>query len=329
MTAEAARVSRATLPIIDVSSLDSPDIAARRHVAAALREACSTHGFFYIRNHGVPEPLVAAAFAEAQRFFALPAREKAAVDKAKSPANRGYEPLNGQTLEAGAPPDLKEGFYIGPEIAADDPRVLAGKFNQGPNQWPAGLADFRPTMERYFSAMLALGTRLMGGLALSLDLAEDHFAAFCREPIATLRLLHYPPQPANAVPGQKGAGAHTDFGGLTLLRQDDVGGLQVWDQASGGWIHADPVPGTYVVNLGDMIARWTNDRYRSTLHRVVNASGRERYSIPFFFVGNPDHAVSCLPTCLSPGETPRYPPTTVEAHLREMYRRTYGPAKAG
>jgi isopenicillin N synthase-like dioxygenase len=329
MAVEATRVSRATLPIIDVDDLGSPDIAARTHVAAALREACSTHGFFYIRNHGVPEPLVAAVSAEAERFFALPAHEKAAIDKAKSSANRGYEPLSGQTLEAGAPPDLKEGFYIGPEIAADDPRILAGKFNQGPNQWPVGLPDFRPTMERYFSAMLALGTRLMGGLALSLDLAEDHFAAFCREPIATLRLLHYPPQPANAAPGQKGAGAHTDFGGLTLLRQDDVGGLQVWDQASGGWIHADPVPGTYVVNLGDMIARWTNDRYRSTLHRVVNASGRERYSIPFFFVGNPDHAVSCLPTCLSPGETPKYPPTTVEAHLREMYRRTYGPVKAG
>jgi isopenicillin N synthase-like dioxygenase len=328
MAVEAARVSRATLPIIDVSGLGSPDIAARRHVAAALHEACSSHGFFYIRNHGVPEPLVAAVFAEAERLFALPAHAKAAVDKAKSSANRGYEPLSGQTLEAGAPPDLKEGFYIGPEIAADDPRVLAGKFNQGPNQWPASLADFRPTMERYFSVMLALGTRLMGGLALSLDLAEDHFAAFCRDPLATIRLLHYPPQPANAAPGQKGAGAHTDFGGLTMLRQDDVGGLQVWDQASGGWIHADPVPGTYVVNLGDMIARWTNDRYRSTLHRVVNASGRERYSIPFFFVGNPDHAVSCLPTCLSPGETPKYPPTTVEAHLREMYRRTYGPAKA-
>jgi isopenicillin N synthase-like dioxygenase len=329
MAVEAARVSRATLPIIDVSGLGSEDTAARRHVAAALHEACSTHGFFYIRNHGVPEPLVAAVFAEAERLFALPAAEKTAVDKAKSSANRGYEPLSGQTLEAGAPPDLKEGFYIGPEIAADDPRVLAGKFNQGPNQWPAGLADFRPTMERYFSAMLALGTRLMGALALSLDLPEDHFAAFCRDPLATIRLLHYPPQPANAAPGQKGAGAHTDFGGLTMLRQDDVGGLQVWDQASGGWIHADPVPGTYIVNLGDMIARWTNDRYRSTLHRVVNASGRERYSIPFFFVGNPDHAVSCLPTCLSPGETPKYPPTTVEAHLREMYRRTYGPAKAG
>lgn len=329
MPVEAARVSRATLPIIDVGALRSPDIVARRAVAAALKEACSCHGFFYMSSHGVPEPLVAAVFGEAERFFALPAAQKMEVDKAKSSANRGYEPLSGQTLEPGAPPDLKEGFYIGPEIAADDPRVLAGRFNQGPNQWPAGLPGFRRTMESYFSEMLALGTRLMGGLALSLDLPEDHFAAFCREPIATLRLLHYPPQPANAAPGQKGAGAHTDFGGLTLLRQDDAGGLQVWDPASEGWIHADPVPGTYVVNLGDMIARWTNDRYRSTLHRVVNASGRERYSVPFFFVGNPDHAVGCLPTCLAPGETPKYPPTTVEEHLREMYRRTYAPAKAG
>ena len=325
---DAERVSAASLPIIDIGDLASPHLAARRIVAAQLHDACGYNGFFYVRNHGVSEPLVDAVFAEAERFFALPAEQKADVDKAKSGANRGYEPLSGQTLEPGAPPDLKEGFYIGPEHGADDPRVKAGKFNHGPNQWPAGLADFRPIMERYFAGMLALGQRLMGCLALSLDLPEHHFDGFCREPMATLRLLHYPPQPANAAPGQKGAGAHTDFGGLTLLRQDEVGGLQVWDQATGGWIHADPVPGTFVVNLGDMIARWTNDRYRSTLHRVVNGSGRERYSMPFFFVGNPDHEVSCLPTCLSPGETPKYPPTTVEAHLREMYRRTYAP-KAG
>jgi isopenicillin N synthase-like dioxygenase len=110
---------------------------------------------------------------------------------------------------------------------------------------------------------------------------------------------------------------------LTLLRQDDVGGLQVWDQACDGWIHADPLPDTYVVNLGDMIARWTNDRYRSTVHRVVNTSGRERYSVPFFYTGNYTHTVACIPTCLAPGETPKYAPITVGDHLREMYRRTY------
>jgi isopenicillin N synthase-like dioxygenase len=178
-------------------------------------------------------------------------------------------------------------------------------------------------MQNYFDAMLGVGERLTRGLALSLDLPEDHFRAFTTDPMATLRLLHYPPQPANADPGQMGAGAHTDFGGLTLLRQGDVGGLQVWDQSSDSWIHADPEPGTFVVNLGDMIARWTNNRYRSTLHRVVNTSGRERYSIPFFYTGNYDNVVECLPTCLTPGDQPKYPPTTVEAHLREMYRRTY------
>lgn len=324
---EAARVSAASLPIIDISGLASPDPADRRAVAAQLRRACLDKGFFYISNHGIPEDLVARVFAEAAGFFALPLEEKLAVDKAQSRCNRGYERMMGQTLEAGAPPDLKEGFYAGPEHAPDDPRVLAGKFNHGPNQWPVRPEGFHPAMSEYFGRMIDLGHRLMRGLALSLDLDEDHFEAFCSEPMATLRLLHYPPQPADAAPNQKGAGAHTDFGGLTLLRQDMVGGLQVWDQESQGWIHADPVPGTYVVNLGDMIARWTNDRYRSTLHRVVNASGRERYSVPFFYVGNYDHEVACIPTCLDAGETPKYPPITVQDHLAAMYRRTYAPAK--
>jgi len=320
----ATRVSRAALPIIDVGGLSSPHAADRRAVANELRTACAYNGFFYISNHGISAGLVNRVFAEAEAFFVLPAADKVAIDKARSAANRGYEPLSGQTLEIGAPPDLKEGFYLGPEHDPDDPRVRAGKFNHGPNQWPLQLPAFRPVMERYFGEMLVLSERLMEGLALSLDLPETYFASFCRSAMATLRLLHYPPQPANANPGLKGAGAHTDFGGLTLLRQGEIGGLQVWDRASGGWIHADPVPATYVVNLGDMIARWTNDRYHSTLHRVVNTSGRERYSVPFFYVGNYDYRVECIPTCLAPDERPKYPPVTVEAHLREMYGRTYG-----
>lgn len=320
---EAARVSVATLPIIDISGLSSANLIDRKAVGAALRTACLDKGFFYIKNHGVSEALIADVFDEAAAFFALPVDQKAEVDKAKSTCNRGYEPLQGQTLEAGAPPDLKEGYYVGPDHTPDDPRVIAGMFNHGPNQWPSQRPNFKPVMQAYLNEMMALSARMMGGIALSLDLPEDYFDGYNRDPMATVRLLHYPPQPAQARPNQKGAGAHTDFGGLTLLRQDDVGGLQVWDQASDGWIHADPVPETYVVNLGDMIARWTNDRYRSTVHRVVNMSGRERYSAPFFYTGNYAHTVECIPTCLSPGEAPKYPPITVEAHMREMYKRTY------
>ena len=218
---------------------------------------------------------------------------------------------------------MKEGFYLGRDLPAEDPRVQAGRFNHGPNQWPVTLPDFRPAMARYHAAMTGLAEQLMAGLALSLELPEAYFTGFCEDAMATLRLLHYPPQPANAAPGEKGCGAHTDFGGLTLLLQDDNPGLQVWNHRTQDWMDAPPLKGTYVVNLGDMIARWTNDRYRSTLHRVVNLSGRERYSVPFFYGGNPDHLVSCIPTCLEPDEAPRYPSVTVEEHYREMYRRTY------
>ncbi|PZQ50810.1 MAG: isopenicillin N synthase family oxygenase [Rhodovulum sulfidophilum] len=321
---DAARVDAAALPVIDVSGLSSSDPADRARVGAALRAACLDKGFFYCVGHGVPAGLIEAVFAETRALFDQPEPAKLAIEKTKSFANRGYERLRGQTLEAGAPADLKEGFYIGTELPLDDPRVAARRFNRGPNLWPADLPGFRPTMAAYFAAMSELGARLMRGIALSLDLPEEHFAAFSRDPLATLRLLHYPPQPEDAAENEKGAGAHTDFGGLTLLLQDEVGGLQVFDNARGAWIHADPVPGAFVVNLGDMIARWTNDHYRSTLHRVVNASGRERYSVPFFFTGNPDHEVSSL----FPDEAAKYPPTTVEAHIRSMYDKTYVVAKA-
>jgi isopenicillin N synthase-like dioxygenase len=248
------------------------------------------------------------------------------IEKSKvSKANRGYEVLGGQVLEAGAPPDRKEGYYIGLELPARAIRALPpGRFNRGPNVWPADLPGFEPTMAGYFEAMRRLSERLMKGIALSLDLSEDYFDTFKKDPVATLRLLHYPPQREDAAPNEKGAGAHTDWGALTLLLQDEVGGLQVFDKNTDEWIHADPVPGTFVVNLGDALAHWTNDMYKSTLHRVVNASGRERYSVPYFYDGDADYEVVCIPTCLKPGEEPKYAPITVEGHLMNMYRKSYG-----
>lgn len=316
------------LPIIDIASLAADDANARAWVARELRAAALDKGFFYVVGHGVPEPLIEQVFDQAAAFFALPEARKLAVAKSRSRANRGYEPLRGQTLEPGAPADLKEGFYIGPELSPDDPRALAGRFNQGPNQWPARTPGFRPTMEAYRAAMMQVAARLVRALAVSLDLPERALDEFCREPIALLRLLHYPPRASDGAADEKGAGAHTDFGALTLLLQDRNGGLEVYEREAGAWIDAPPIPGSFVVNLGDLVARWTNDRYRSTLHRVVNRSGRERYSVPFFFSGAPDYPIASLPSCLAPGETPRYPPTTVEAHLKACYARTYAPSPA-
>jgi isopenicillin N synthase-like dioxygenase len=312
-------------PVVNFAGMRSANPHDRAAVAASLREACLDKGFLYITDHGISPSLGAEVFAQARRFFALPETVKSQVHMALSPQNRGFEPMRGQTLEAGTPPDVKEGFYIGNDLTEDDPRVLAGVFGHGPNLWPANLPGFREVLMPYFVEMEALSALTMRALALALDLPESYFDHFCEHAVSNLKLLHYPPQPANPLPGEKGCGAHTDWGAITFLAQDDVGGLQVWDAAE-GWIDAPPVPGAFVVNLGDLIARWTNDRFRSTLHRVINRSGRERYSVPFFFTGRGDHEVACLPTCLAEGEPAKYAPITALGHLQEMYERSYTPA---
>ena len=308
------------LPVVDISNLSGSDATARAAAVDAIRSACLDKGFFYCVGHGVSRDLMARVFDQSARFFALPMNSKMESAVAHSKANRGYEPLRGQTLEPDAPPDLKEGYYIGVDVRADDERAF-NSFNTGPNVWPAAMPDFRKTMEAYHDEMRRLTATLLSGLALSLDLAPDYFEDFQTSPIATLRLLHYPAQDANPHPDEKGCGAHTDFGAITILVQDDVGGLEVWDHDEARWIAARPLDGAFIINLGDMMARWTNRRYRSTIHRVINRSGRERYSAPFFFSGNPAHVVACLDSCL--GEQPQFAPITVDDHMRERYSATY------
>lgn len=324
-TLSAAEISPNQLPVIDISGLASSKAEDRKAVGDKIRAACIDNGFFYISNHGISQGLIEAVEQQARGFFSQPDEAKAQVAKTQSKCNRGWEPLKAQSLDVTAPPDLKETFYLGLDLPLDHPMVVAGKFNYGPNQWPVDLPGFKPTMRAYHAAMLDLGERLMVGLALSLELPEDYFEGFDRDPLSTLRLLYYPPQPVDALANQIGAGAHTDYGTLTMLLQDANGGLQVRD-VDGTWIHAKPIPGTFVVNIGDAIARWTNDLYRSTLHRVVNVSGKERHSIPFFYSGNADHPLACIPSCLKPGETPKYPTVTVAEHMQEMYSRSYGAA---
>lgn len=313
------------IPVIDVAALQAGDLAARQATAEQIVTACREVGFFYVKNHGISEQQVATTFAAARQFFALPSARKQAIAIEQSPCHRGYFALGGENLDPlrqqGAG-DLKEGIKIGRDLPPDHPRVQAGTPLHGPNQWPSDWPGWRETMQDYYMACQQLGLRLMRALALALDLPEHYFDAYLREPMATLGPLHYPPQSGSITEAQIGAGAHTDFGCLTLLAQDTSGGLQIRNLA-GEWLDAPPIPGTLVVNIGDMLARWTNDQLRSTLHRVINRSGGERYSLPFFYDPEFDTPLACLETCTGSDNPPRYPPTTAGQYLLDRINETF------
>jgi isopenicillin N synthase-like dioxygenase len=287
-----------SLPVIDVSALRG-DAASDRlaDIAAEIRAASERHGFFYIVGHGLPETQLDDILAHARSLFALPEGAKASMAMDNHHGGRGYARMGGRTSEGALQAAYKEEFYLGPEGPGQENNV-----------WPVELPTFPATMQRYLSDLLTLSSRLMAGFARSLDLPPDYFEPFCTKPIAALRLVRYSPQ-------SEGAGPHADFGSLTILLQDAVGGLQVQDRETGAWIDAPPLRGSFVVNVGDLFERWTNDRYRSSVHRVVPA-GRDRYSAPFFLTGSPKQVIECLPTCLPPGHAALYPPVTVEDHLR-------------
>lgn len=316
----ARRVPFKRIPRVDLGPLIDGSDKAR--AAEAIGKACREVGFLYIENHGVPPDLVARTFAEAERFFALPTEDKMRVAMARSPNHRGYYGLFEENTDPTKTGDLKEGFDIALELGADDPDVIAGKPYHGPNQWPAGLPGFRETLEEYYAAMRGLAATLMRGFALALRLDEDFFDGKIAKPLAQLRTLHYPPQAGHVVEDTLGCGAHTDYGCLTILAQDAVGGLQVQNVA-GDWIAAPPVPGTFVVNIGDQMARWTNGLFAATVHRVINTSGRERYSVPFFFDPDYDAWIECLPSCRDVDHPPKYPPVKAGEYLMQRFNETY------
>ena len=316
------------LPIIDFSGSFSPDVADRRAVAREVHKAARHTGFFYAAGHGIPQAVLDGQLEWTRRLFAMPDSAKQAVAISKSKCMRGYEQMGLQTLDQGSPPDLKESFMLARDLAPEHDYVRRGVPNHGPNQWPDNLPGFREQIETYQKHVEALGQHVMRCLALSLDLPESQFDDGFDEPMCTVRLLHYPPHPVTAADNQLGAGAHTDWGSITMLLQDANGGLEVRN-AAGDWIRATPIPGTFVVNLGDMVRRWTNNLYHSTLHRVRNESGRERYSVAAFFNPNFFYQVECLPTCRSEDQPPVYPVCTVGEHIAEMFRLTYGAKPQG
>jgi len=307
--ADVKSIDTSIVPVIDISGLVSGAPEALRKAADDIRHAAETTGFFYVKNHNIPQELADSAFAIAKEFFALPLADKNQVKV--NEVHRGFIRTGEAKMYDDAKADLKESFVWGLDVGSDDPDYLAGRPLIGPNQWPAKVPAMRQILMEYFDACNQLGWALFKAFATSLEIPPDHFTKTNSKPMTRCSIIYYPPQPEAMGKDQFGVAPHTDFGCLTLLNQDAVGGLQVRDK-NGDWVTAPPVEGTLVVNVGDLMARWTNDRFASTPHRVVNASGRERFSVAVFV--DPDFETDMTPVT-QPGEEAKYDPTTCGDYL--------------
>jgi isopenicillin N synthase-like dioxygenase len=303
------------VPVIDLTPAREGGLAERRRVARQIDDACCDIGFFTIAGHGVPGGVVRDLHEAAHAFFALPTEEKLRAAHPVAGTNRGYHALAGEALahanDEMAPPDLKEFYHVGPVDVSDDPYYTSelGRQFFVPNVWPARPARFRDAAVAYYRTMDALVVSLLRLAALALGVDERFFDDKVTRSIGTMRLNYYPKQTQAPVPGQLRAGAHTDYGSLTILNGEDVpGGLQVRTRA-GDWIDVHTPPEHFVVNIGDLMMRWTNDRWLSNLHRVVNPPlvdglNRPRLSIAFFNHPNYDALIECI----APDGRPKHPP---------------------
>lgn len=300
------------IPVLDWSRFSSG--ADREGFVADLGRACRETGFFLIAGHGIPQSVIDGTFSAADGFFALPEAAKAPLDIRNSKNNRGWTAHGTENLDDTAPGqvDRKEAFNIGLELADDDPRM--GQPFRGPNAWP-DLPGFRERTLAYFDAVHRLGIDLHRAIALDLGLDEHYFEPFLDEPLATLRMLRYPGGSPGA--NEIGAGAHTDYGSITLLMSDGEPGLQV-QPLGGDWTGVPNTPGAFIINIADCLMRWTNDIYISTPHRVL-VPRNPRRSLAFFLDPNPDAVIRALP---GTGQA-KYPPVTGAEYLRMRLDATY------
>lgn len=317
---QAREVNFTEIPVIDFAPMFSKDPAARRQMAAELRRACIDVGFFYLKNHGVDQALIDRTFALAPEFFGLPLDEKLKLHVKNSSNNSGYTPLLEENTDPTARGDLHEAY----DIAAESSDGATQHRLFGKNLWPESPPHFREVMLKYQAAMLELSARLFRAFALALDLPEDYFAKMTDQPTNVLRLLSYPPQDGEIDEKQIGIGAHSDYECFTILAQEvGIPALQVLN-SHGEWIAAPPIPGHYVINIGDQMARWTNDLFASTIHRAINRTGRARRSIPFFCGSNYDTVLNPLPGCVTADRPAKYPPVTAGDYVLSRFDATYG-----
>ncbi|KIY62182.1 Clavaminate synthase-like protein [Cylindrobasidium torrendii FP15055 ss-10] len=318
------------IPIIDISESTSHDPAARRVLADRIRDACVNVGFFYVTNHGVEQGVIEGAVEAGKRFFARPTEEKMKLDIHKTANYKGYTALLGENTDPTGKGDMHEGFDIGWDAGSGGESSATGHDMAGGNVWPDLPDDsFKDPVLQYYHAAVELGQRLFPLFALALDLPENFFEDKTTKPAAIMRLLHYPPQ--NATPETEdgtviGIGAHTDYECFTILWQDKIPALQVMNTEK-RWIDAVPIPGTFVVNLGDQLARWTNDVFKSTVHRAVNKSGTERYSMPLFFGTDYNVRLEPISGCVSEDNPAKYEVVTAGDYVKSRLEATYAESK--
>jgi isopenicillin N synthase-like dioxygenase len=317
--ASAKATQASMIPVIDVSgAVNRTDIQG---VAAAIYKAATDHGFFYISGHGIDQTLLDQAFAVCQDFFALPPAAKQTV--AVNTDQRGWMAQGMSRLPGSKTHDLKEVFFWGTQTAPDDPDLQAGKPLVAINQWPS--QEF-PRLETellpYYDALCDVARHVMAAVAVSLEKPANFFDACYEKPLARGQLVFYPPSTASDEADERfGVAPHTDFGVLTLLLQDSSGGLQI-ENKSGEWIEAPPIAGTLVCNIGDLLARWTNDRFASTLHRVVNRTSNARYSIPVFFDPHTDTIIDPVAFEIA-SEDSKYPAVSVGDHIFRRNKKSF------
>jgi len=316
------------VPTIDLSGWAGGDAATRAEIAAAVDRGCREVGFLQIHGHGIDPDLVDRMLAAVDRLFELPMATKMQYTPVSPDVNNGYSPVGAESLAYSlgvedAPPDLFEAFNLGPEdMDRSDPAVIAELDRIfADNHWPAELPEFREVAMEYFVAVRAFAHRLTSVFAVALGMDEDFFEQFCRHSTDTLRINHFQRTPTmgDPLPGQTRMGAHTDYGIVTVLYGDQVPGLEIVGP-DGGWHSVVPEPGAYVINIGDLLAQWTNDRWRSTVHRVAappagDSTHNRRRSMAFFHDGDWDAIVACLPTCCSADEPALYEPVRALDHL--------------
>jgi len=320
----------AQIPVIDFGPVFGGEPGALRSVAAAARDACENVGFFYALNHGVPEALVDRAFAASRQFHALPLASKLRLRLDEN--NIGYLPINASvqgasTVHKATRPNQNESFFVSHDRDREHPDVIEGKPLRGRNQWPEAMPALRRDMMAYFHALGAMCDRMLPVFAVALDMPADSFAPFfAGEAHANLRFLHYPPQDADS-DNVFGQAPHTDNSFMTALARTDVPGLAVRlppnGSMGGEWFAPPIIPGTFLINLGNMMRRWSNDRFLSTPHGVLNDSGTDRYSIAYFHSPNPDSVIECLPSCVSADNPARYPPAVYRDLVLAFYRANY------